>query len=72
MVTADFDFTPLVDSRGTPPKIIRLEKMDYSTEVAADLIRRFAIALAEFDKGTKSVLILPRPSQPTKINPASP
>ncbi len=39
MVTADFDFTPLVDSRGTPPKIIRLEKMDYSTEVAADLSR---------------------------------
>jgi hypothetical protein len=32
--------------------------MDYSTEVAAALIRRYAIAITEFEKSAKPVLIL--------------
>jgi hypothetical protein len=34
--------------------------MDYSTEVAAELIRRYAIAFAEFEKSARTVLILRR------------
>jgi hypothetical protein len=34
--------------------------MDYSTEVAADLIRRYAVAFTEFEKSAKPVLVLRR------------
>jgi predicted nuclease of predicted toxin-antitoxin system len=43
IVTADADFLRLADQHGAPPKVVRLERMDYSTEVAAELIRRYAI-----------------------------
>ena len=58
IVTADADFIRLADLHGTPPQVIRLERMDYSTEAAAELIRRYAIAITEFEKSAKSVLIL--------------
>jgi predicted nuclease of predicted toxin-antitoxin system len=60
IVTADADFIRLADLHGAPPQVIRLEQMDYSTEVAADLIRRNAIAITEFEKSARSVLILRR------------
>jgi predicted nuclease of predicted toxin-antitoxin system len=60
IVTADADFLKLSDTRGAPPKVIRLERMDYSTEVAAALIRRYAVAINEFGKSAKLVLVLRR------------
>jgi hypothetical protein len=45
---------------GAPPKIVRLEKMDYSTKIAAMLIRRYPVAIAELAKGGNSVLVLRR------------
>ena len=60
IVTADADFIRLAETQGAPPKIIRLERMDYSTEVAATLIRRYAVAINEFTKTVKPVLILRR------------
>ena len=60
IVTADADFVRLAEIHGAPPQIIRLEKMDYSTEVAAALIRRYSLAITEFEKSARPVLILRR------------
>ena len=58
IVTADADFLRLADRRGAPPQVIRLERMDYSTDLAAQLIRRYAIAMIEFEKSARTVMIL--------------
>jgi predicted nuclease of predicted toxin-antitoxin system len=60
IATADSDFVRLAETRGAPPKIIRLERMDCSTEVAAALVRRYAVAITEFGKSTKPILLLRR------------
>jgi predicted nuclease of predicted toxin-antitoxin system len=58
IATADADFITLAERHGAPPQIIRLERMDYSTEIAAALIRRYALAITEFEKSARSVLTL--------------
>lgn len=60
IVTADNDFLRLSAKYGAPPKVIRLERMDYSTQVAAALIRRNAVAIAEFESSKRNVLVLRR------------
>jgi predicted nuclease of predicted toxin-antitoxin system len=60
IVTADADFITLAELFGSPPKVVRLEKMDYSTKVAAMLIRRYAIAIVDLEASGKSVLVLRR------------
>lgn len=60
IVTADLDFAQLSGKLGFPPKVIRLERMDYSTEVAAEVIRRNAVIITEFYKSSRGVLILRR------------
>lgn len=60
IVTADADFIRLVERYGARPQVIRLERMDYSTEEAALLIRRYAVAIAEFEKSTFPTLSLRR------------
>jgi predicted nuclease of predicted toxin-antitoxin system len=60
IATADSDFLRLGEVYGPPPKIIRLEKMNYSTELAASLIRRYAVAIKEFERSAKALLILRR------------
>ncbi len=60
VVTADTDFVQLSGLYGTPPKVIRLERMDYSAQIPASLIRRHAVAITEFEKSERSVLILRR------------
>ena len=62
IVTADSDFLRLSAEHGPPPKVIRLERMNYSTRTAADLIRRNAIAISEFEASSRSVLLLRRMS----------
>ena len=61
IVTADTDFVRLAERFGAPPKVIRLERMDYSTTIAASLIRRQAIAIAQCERSEKEVLVLRRP-----------
>jgi len=60
IVTADADFIRLAKLYGAPPQIIRLERMDYSTQVAAALLRRNAIVITEFEKSARPVLVLRR------------
>ena len=60
IVTADSDFLGLSARHGPPPKVIRLERMNYSTRIAAELIRRNAIAISEFEANTRAVLLLRR------------
>ena len=56
VVTSDTDFIRLSAQRGAPPKLIFLDRMNYSTEIAADLIRRNAVVVSEFEKSTRNVL----------------
>lgn len=58
IVTADRDFLQLADLLGAPPQVIRLEAMDYPTDVAAMLIRKYALAIAEFGRSSRATLIL--------------
>ena len=61
IVTADGDFLRLAERDDEAvPKVVWLERMNYSTEVAAALIRRNAIAIGEFEKSDKRVLTLRR------------
>lgn len=60
IVTADADFVRLSERLGVPPQVIRLERMNYSTETAAELIRRYAIAIIEFERSFEPLLILRR------------
>jgi predicted nuclease of predicted toxin-antitoxin system len=60
IVTADADFLRFAESYGAPPQVIRLEKMDYSTQAAAALIRRYAVAITDFEKSARPVLVLRR------------
>ena len=62
IVTADADFVKLAERRGAPPQIVRLERMDYPTQVAAALIRRNAVAIVEFGKSARPILVLRRNS----------
>jgi predicted nuclease of predicted toxin-antitoxin system len=58
IVSGDSDFVRLSNRLGPPPKVIRLERMDYSTQIAADLIRRNAIAISEFAESSSAILVL--------------
>jgi predicted nuclease of predicted toxin-antitoxin system len=60
IVTADADFARLSAKYGAPPKVIRLERMDYSTELAASLIHRNAVIIAQFEKSKRDMLVLRR------------
>lgn len=60
IVTADSDFLRLSAQHGAPPKVIRFERMNYSTRTAADLIRRNAIIISEFEASSRNVLVLRR------------
>ncbi len=58
IVTADRDFLQLAELHGAPPQVIRLEAMDYPTHVAAMLIRKYALVIAEFGLSSRAILIL--------------
>ncbi len=60
ILTADADFVRLAERYGAPPQVVQLERMDYSTEAAAALIRRYAVAIVEFGNSAKPVLVLRR------------
>ena len=58
IVTADSDFLGLVEQRGAPPKVIRLENCNYKTAIVEDLLRRNAVRITELEQSAKAVLII--------------
>ena len=58
IVTADSDFLALAKSRGTPPKVVRLENCNYRTSRVEDLLRSHAISIAELEHSSRSTLVL--------------
>jgi predicted nuclease of predicted toxin-antitoxin system len=58
IVTADSDFLRLAEERGSPPKVVRLEKCDYRTTLVEQLLRRNAVRIAELERTAKAVLII--------------
>ena len=57
ILSADLDFVRLVERIGQPPKIIRIERCDFSSKVIA-LLRREIVAIRAFLASTKPVLSL--------------
>jgi len=58
IVTADADFVELLERRGSPPKVVRLEKCDYRTRMVEDLLRRNAVRIAELEESDRELLII--------------
>jgi predicted nuclease of predicted toxin-antitoxin system len=59
IVTADSDFLALADSRGTPPRVVHLEKCNYRTlRVEELMIRRHAIPIAEMGQSSRPTLVV--------------
>jgi predicted nuclease of predicted toxin-antitoxin system len=57
-LTSDRDFLTIAERPGHPPQVIRLEKMNYRTKYAVDLLRRNAIRIAAFGLNDQAVLVL--------------
>jgi predicted nuclease of predicted toxin-antitoxin system len=60
IITADSDFLYLAQSRGAPPKVVRIENCDYRTTEVEDLLRRQAISIAEMEQSPKTILSIRR------------
>ena len=58
ILTSDYDFVELSHRYGPPPKVIRLESMNYRTRMAAELIRTNAVLLTEFERSDRGILSL--------------
>lgn len=58
IVTTDADFVQLAVQRGSPPKVIRIERCDFRTAEVENLLRRNAIRIAEFERSDLAVLVL--------------
>jgi len=58
ILSADYDFVELAHQYGYPPKVIRLESMNYPTKFAAGLLRANAVLIADFETSERSVLLL--------------
>jgi predicted nuclease of predicted toxin-antitoxin system len=58
IVTADADFLDLSNSRGAPPKVVRLENCNYQTSRVEDLLRRHAIRIAELEQSSRATLVI--------------
>ena len=58
IVTADSDFLRLAHTRGTPPKVVRLENCNYRTERVEHLLRRHAVLIAELEQSSRAILTI--------------
>jgi predicted nuclease of predicted toxin-antitoxin system len=58
ILTCDADFVVLAQRYGQPPKVIRLESMNYRTRTAAELIRTNAVLIAKFEQDDRATLSL--------------
>lgn len=61
ILTADADMVNLCIELGPPPKVIRIANCNFSTNEAAELIRREAIRIEDFLGSERPVLILRQP-----------
>lgn len=48
IVTADTDFARLAQTRGSPPKVVRLENCKYKTAEVENILRRTPFALQDW------------------------
>jgi predicted nuclease of predicted toxin-antitoxin system len=55
-----FHFVALAEARGSPPKIVQLEKCDYKTWLVEEILRRNAVRIAALEVSPQAVLILRR------------
>jgi predicted nuclease of predicted toxin-antitoxin system len=60
ILTADADFQNKALELGPPPKVIRIERCDFSTRDIADLVRREAIRITDFMGSPAPLLVLRR------------
>jgi predicted nuclease of predicted toxin-antitoxin system len=60
IVTADCDFLDLAKSRGTPPKVVRLENCNYRTSQVEDVLRRHAVRITESEQSSRGILVIRR------------
>jgi predicted nuclease of predicted toxin-antitoxin system len=58
VVSADRDFVLLAERLGPPPKVIRIERCDYSSAVLEQLLRREAVRIHAFLGSDRAVLLL--------------
>jgi predicted nuclease of predicted toxin-antitoxin system len=58
ILTADRDFFDLAARFGPPPKVIRLENMNYRTKGAGEVIQQNAPRITEFDSTGSAILVL--------------
>ena len=58
IVTADSDFLDLAKSRGAPPKVVQLQNCNYKTSQVEDLLRRYAIRIAELEQSSRATLVI--------------
>jgi predicted nuclease of predicted toxin-antitoxin system len=58
IVTADSDFVRLSQERGSPPKVIRIEKCTFKTAEVEHLIRCNAVRITEFWQSDRPLLLL--------------
>jgi predicted nuclease of predicted toxin-antitoxin system len=58
IVTADSDFLTLAEARGAPPWVVRLENCNYKTRVVENLLRQYAIRIAELEGSRRPVLVI--------------
>lgn len=58
LVSTDRDFVHLVERVGPPPKVIRIERCDFSSGVIERLIGREAMRIHAFLESPRAVLIL--------------
>jgi predicted nuclease of predicted toxin-antitoxin system len=58
IVTADSDFLDLSRSRGAPPKVILIENCNYRTSRVEDVLRRHAVAIADLEHSSRTVLLV--------------
>ncbi len=61
IVTADADFYELASANGPPPKVVWLRGCDYPTRTAAEVLRRHALRLTEFDADKERAVLILRP-----------
>jgi predicted nuclease of predicted toxin-antitoxin system len=67
VVSADADFVALSRRLGWPPKVIHIEKCDFPFRVIEELLRQNAVRISEFDKDSKSGLLIIRPQPGDRV-----
>lgn len=58
VLSTDHDLVQLVERRGPPPKVIRIERCDFPSKIIEQLIRRELIRIHDFLGSERSVLLL--------------